>query len=650
MNKHYDEGDSVLGKMRLSVKILQSIIALLGGFSYLCIVIYLFLLLSNHVLILPSDSSIIMYIIIETVFLFAVSCIISLLSKLFSKQHVSQIKLLASEPGKHQYHWQGGISILTVGILWLMMAMRSVSILQTCKLIFRKISHADTDFASKRANVSPSFQELYFVIWAVFLIVQISCGFSSPFMIALDCYFIIESITWIMFYTVFRRFFDEKYAIYHVLEHLPLVFALIPLQAIAFASACMTQTSHVSWREIVPVLLGEANENYIIFSFFGLLYSAIVISMIISSFPSENIKPGNPNTIIIGAGDVVKNRLIRAMIQRIERLGESKVGEIHIYTKERIENLRNEWDLKIKSMCIPKTTESIYHLIEKKTIGNNVIAWIETPSDSHLYYLELLLNNADFIAVEKPIVSNRRDLVRLKEFTSSENRKKVFFLSYYLLEKALMLTFLRRPNSFYLKYLDGGVEEFYTKYLELGKIKSITIQLIEASDYRVLPAGGQLIETFIHHCLIASLFSGLPDSWTIQNYTRIETSRQTSIRLSATGELGETIELVLVKGFDSENPTKKQCASLVYDSGTIEADFDNKIAMIKDISGKDIAKTSIREEYKNHYDVQCDMVYECYANSIDPSMIDGLYNQVEVLDWLLDLEFEQFDNAQRELS
>ncbi len=117
MNKHYDEGDSVLGKMRLSVKILQSIIALLGGFSYLCIVIYLFLLLSNHVLILPSDSSIIMYIIIETVFLFAVSCIISLLSKLFSKQHVSQIKLLASEPGKHQYHWQGGISILTVGIL-----------------------------------------------------------------------------------------------------------------------------------------------------------------------------------------------------------------------------------------------------------------------------------------------------------------------------------------------------------------------------------------------------------------------------------------------------------------------------------------------------------------------------------------------------
>ncbi|GEM_PF-1681714 len=598
----------------------------------------------------------------------------------------SLFEMLSTKPRKDNYFWQGGFSIFTFFILVCMIwPLRAISVLQLCKTIYRKGSEwikekvkkikkeenthllkelllklnlSDIDEDSRRPNIPPSFQEVYFLIWAVFLILQVNQIWASrPLTYALDVYFLIESTTWILYYGVFRRFFEEKYSIYHVMEHLTIIFLLIPMQAVSYALVCTYSGASITWREVLPILLGQASEHLIVFSFLGFLYSVIVIGMILNSFPDERIKPGNPDTIIVGAGNVVRERLLKAMIKKMEQVTENNIGKIRIFTRETItfkDNKDWQFDKKISSSHLPPKTESIYSLIRENP-KDNIVAWIETPSDTHLYYLRLLLEKADFIAMEKPVVSSKNDLEQLKEIIASEsNRKRVFFLSYYILEKALILTFLKRPNNFYLHYLEdkdknkkdkdseNNIEQFYQAFLELGHIKSIDIELIEKSDNRKLPQGGQLIETLIHHCLIASLFVGLPNTWKIikleqtEKQCKNENDNESYINLSACAEHNEKITLRLTKS--SHNKEKKQQAVLSFDKGEIHADFDKKEAVITSSYFKKSIKAGVIEQYKEPYAVQCDMVYKCYLNQMDPSNLDGLFYQLEVLEWLLALD------------
>ena len=630
----------------------RCVLAFFAGFLYLFACISLLLLVWNRLFRVSAVENMEWFAASEIVFLFAVAVIISLLSRLLHKNKALHLEMLASKPEKHNYDWQGGYSIFTAGILWMIMVLRSISVLQFCKLIYRKIRSPETDYFSSRPNVSPAFQEIYFLFWTVLLIAQVSIENKSTVFFALDIYFLIESITWILYYAVFRRFFEEEYSIYHVLEHLPIIAFLIPLQAIAFASACAVCGDGISWQSVVPILLGQANEHYALFSFLGFLYSAIVIGTIISSFPNERIKTGNPETIILGAGNVVKYRLLPAIIQRMDRLDEKKVGKVHIFTLERIDDLSNSWGFPVRHTAfLPEKTEEIYQLIENSKKTKRRIAWIETPSDTHLYYLNMLQDKVDFIVVEKPIVSSINDLIQLKTIISSERRKNIFFLSYYCLEKALPLSFLKRPNSFYLSYLEGDIAEYYQTFLESGPISRIEMETVEEEDNRTLPPGGQLLETFIHHCLIASLFAGLPSTWTIVKFENRQNGNQAYIHLEAKGEKNEAISLLLIKGFTADHREKKQWARLTFkNGGNVEADFNAKTAMItKSTDNSFIVKVSsafqgqpktdnqedIFKEYQGQYGVQCDMVYKCYANNIDPTAVDGLYHQVEVLEWLL---------------
>ena len=57
----------------------------------------------------------------------------------------------------------------------------------------------------------------------------------------------------------------------------------------------------------------------------GALNAAVIISMIISSFPGEERKRRNLNNIVIGTGDVVCNRLL-------PRLAEN--NEVRIYSDQ----------------------------------------------------------------------------------------------------------------------------------------------------------------------------------------------------------------------------------------------------------------------------------------------------------------------------
>lgn len=554
----------------------------------------------------------------------------------YKKFFSNLFEILAAKPKKSSYNWQGGISIVNSVLSWLICLLRRASVLQFCKFIYRKTYKDPTEPDIKHINIPPLLQESYIAVWAVFLIIQISMGLNCSFVYGLNAYFLIESTTWILYYGVFRRFFEKEYETYHELEHLHLILFMIPLQAIAYAACLMNinANTNITWCKVMPVLLGQADENMVIPGIFGFLYSAIVISMVIRSFPDEKVKPANPSTMIIGAGNAVRNLLMPALMQRMENIGQNK--KIRIYSRETIENIPEQWNLSGKTEI-----KNIFSLIveTKEEDFKDAVAWIETPSDTHLYYLELLKKRAGFIAMEKPIVSNMNDLILLKDFISSENRKKVFFLSYYILEKALPLTFLARPRDFYLKYFkDTGIlEKYYQMFLTAGHLKSIIIELVEDKDERHLPAGGQLIETFIHHCLIASLFAGLPDTWDVRKFNNPDPTdtANSRINLFALGSQGEKIELNLIKGFDEKHPAKKQHARLVFDDAVIEADFVARTAKITSTSTGESVKVGLADEYAGRYAVQCDMVYRSYADHIDPSDIDGLYHQIEVLEWML---------------
>lgn len=278
------------------------ILGLITGFLYLLGSLYFFQGLSKVICGKnPADFSgteLCIFALAEVVYLLVIILGIMFLAwcrnQIFSEDKKSFsdfLEMLAKQPDKSSYYWKGNYSIFNFILFWLICGLRLVSALQFAKLIFRS-PFKDQDANKERPDVPPIFQELYFTVWGILLIVQVSHGLSSSFICILNVYFLIESTTWILYYGVFRRFFEKKYKTYHELEHLPLILLMIPLQAIAYAACLMNieANTNITWCKVMPVLLGQAKENMIIPGIFGFLYSAIVISMVIRSFPDEKVK------------------------------------------------------------------------------------------------------------------------------------------------------------------------------------------------------------------------------------------------------------------------------------------------------------------------------------------------------------------------
>ena len=631
------------------------------------VILAFFLGASVEIVILMSEPFVDIYehpalfALFEIIFLLCAVLIASFIDGIANRtSKLEFVKKIATFPSRHNYNWQGGYSAIVSVILNAIALFRSISFLQIGKFIYRKMNSTSKDVAANRVNVPPIFQELYFLSWIVFIFVQLKLRLINPLVIGLDIYFIIESLTWIFYYSVFRRFFEENYSIYHVLEHLPIVLMMIPAQAAAYAQIITCNNPDYSWKDVLVVLLGQAESNQILFSLIGFFYSAIVISMILSMFPGENIKHGNPQTVIVGAGDVVKNRLLPSILGRNLKLANNRHERIEIY------DLREGIDFKswetissmkeVSGLLGKGTTKSIFDLINKKKTGEETVAWICTPSDTHWYYLELLKSKCDYIAVEKPLTSRKDELELFKDYAQSDYRDHTFFLSYYLLEKGLPLSFLCRPKRLYLKYLAGYdengepiekeedsvpvIKAFYQMYLESGSVRSFSMSIIEGSDERKLPEGGQLIETFVHNCIMASLFTGLPSEWTDE---RFDSADDNTIDFHARGRLNSTIDLLLKKNAPADQ--EKQIAHISLDKNgvetTIDIDFKTKIAKIT-CADKTIS-IGVKKEFRGKYDVQCAMVYDCFDNSIKTSDVDGLFNQIEVLEWL----FEKKDEMKR---
>ena len=139
---------------------------------------------------------------------------------------------ISTRPNEVSWRWKGKVSPLTCVTLYLMYVARVLSLLQHCKFWYRtwKSKQAETasvDRPSTRVNVPPIFDEIYFVTWCILLFILPK---EWLFTQIIAYYFMAESLVWLLYYFFFRRFYEEKYAIMHVLEYIILLPVLIAAQ------------------------------------------------------------------------------------------------------------------------------------------------------------------------------------------------------------------------------------------------------------------------------------------------------------------------------------------------------------------------------------------------------------------------------------
>ncbi len=540
-----------------------------------------------------------------------------------NKSFFSQI---STKPSKNALKWAGQEhSILSNVILWALWFCRVLSLLQISKFVFRKIitffKKDTTDKKSTRPNVPPMFCEIYFILWFVLLILAHIFKWNNIVLSVCITYYLFESIVWVLYYTVFRRFFEENYSIYHELEYLTVLMLVIPTQALGFANLYGT-----TFREALSGLLGVGSDaSPFPVKILGALFAAIVISMIISAFPAEAIKKRNKKQkmLIIGNGDVVKNRLYPALLST-----GSAESDIHIFDKGE----PNKSDDKCN--CLLTEKEIIDAAVSK--VDQKSAIFIETPTYTHFLYLNKFIEKkVPLIVVEKPIAAKLSELIEIEKIIADSNkRERIFFLSYYILEKALPLYYLTSNNRLYEKYLDiDDSLALHNWRLRLGILKTVHIEIIEGADSREWTFkkenGGQLLETFIHNALITSLFCGLPSSWKNQKL-----NNQDLNTVTLTAESGKAdISLKLIKNA-AENEISRT-ANFVFSGGNITADFDKKEAKIYfDDIGKDIT-IAVKDSFNDKYSILVDLVKGVIDGDYTTEEVDGLKNQIEVIKWLI---------------
>ena len=567
------------------------------------------------------------------------------------------IFMVSTKPDISSYKWIGTeLSLLSTIILWTLWLFRLLSLYQHLKAIKRVIGgklatirnadpmtlspvgafvrrlikkptgHKITN-ESGRPDIPPMMGEIYFICWTVLFALAHAFGWDNLALRILTVYYLFESCVWIFYYTVFRRFFEVGYSIYHKLEYLTAMFLIIPTQALCFA-----KLYGLTFRTMLMGLLGGAAEDTPFpVVILGCLFSAIVISMIISTFPMEAIKKEDtrPNMFIVGCGDVVTQRLYPALVNG------KHAKKLLVYDLEGA-----------PESAVPCTRlqdeAAIGEAIDRRVTDKDVV-WVETPSFAHVSYVKRLLDtDARLIVVEKPIAVSEQDLAAVEALVKNpKTRSRLFFLSYYTLEKALPLHFLAHFNDAHEKYLDIDDESLIKNWrVLLGALRCAKVHICEGADDRgwvyKSENGGHLLETFLHNVLIASLMCGDPRKWTDVAYSERETDTGADA-IELTAKCGQaTIEL-----YQEKNAPPQDCnrfAQFVFAHGTIEIDLDAKLATIFFEDMDKHSTLSVKQEYADKYSVLADMAARVASGECRADKTDGYPLQVETIRWLMGLK------------
>ncbi len=538
---------------------------------------------------------------------------------------------ISTRPNKTSWCWKGRVSLFSFLTLHLIYVFRLFSLLQWSKFIFRKIKKLTTqtpsvDKASVRINVPSYFVELYYLLWCLCVFILPSDTKAMQWMSA---YFMFESFTWLIYYFFFRRFFEEKYAIMHPLEYIIVLPVMIATQV-----KCISTILQISFSSAFAMLFAPQQDANIYIIILGVIYTALIFGIFLTNLPIEKVKEKGDykyNISIIGNGEIVQNRLKHALgtHETPLRIAVMDIKEVARET-EKEGNARFNY-YKINDSAV------------KRVLSSNIV-WIATPSSSHLTYLSKYINTS-YIAIEKPLISNKTDLSALLNLYHSNLWNHVFCLGYYYLEKALPLTFLYNPLSFYEKYLEFNQlnrEEIVSRFEQLGHVASIELFLLEGADERLWvnskQNGGQLLETFLHIAVIARMVTGCNSDWGNPDWKITNGAGYYMKNIHCSGEMPErNVKYNLQMGkFMPPNELRRN-GTIRYENGEIEVDFDKQEINGISKDGTKLFSIKTKEKYRNvKYSIQLDMVERCYEEGIEPSIIDGSDIQIATLQWLLD--------------
>ncbi|MDO6822153.1 hypothetical protein [Marinobacter sp. 1_MG-2023] len=439
---------------------------------------------------------------------------------------------VSTKPHYESYTWGKHRSIFASVTYWLIFVLRVLSPLQWIKFIFRKRQAANND-EKERVDFHAMHSELYLL---VVLCLSLAFYFAPPFVPALPgipeavatglsllvkaiaALLLFESVMWLFYYMLLRILIEKHLTIFNEAEY----FIALPF-VLATQFFLLAGLMGVSVSEVLALALSLDFEGYrssqtaqLAIGTFGYIYTALIIANIINLIPPIPVGR-RPNITIIGAGDVVRERMLPALIgEKLYLPGQ--IAIISDCIDESFQNqLRKEgvaFQLLKSSANSEEKVQEVVKFIKKRSS----YAIVATPTASHLAYVSALAKEGIVFGVEKPLVGTAAELAVLRQ-CQDQLMERGFLFSYYWLEKALPLNYFLTLNPQYQRFLEinvkgrpsgrpVGADALAYLRLQLGKLVGVDITFFEGEDPRewslAKETGGLFFETLIHPITLLS--------------------------------------------------------------------------------------------------------------------------------------------------
>ena len=364
-----------------------------------------------------------------------------------------------------------------------------------------------------------------------------------------------------------------------------------------------------------------------------------------SALPEFNRHASDRPIMIIGAGEIVWNRLVPALL-----LSGYKPDRIVIRTTGLAEDFAAAPGI-FGIECSIDSADAIIEAIDAWR-GNVVIA---TPPCAREKYLRRCSKTRLRFVVEKPLFAPQW-LSSSSDATLGKIMSNGFALSYYTLEKALPLTAIIgfHPEHLRLVHISGAtVEELREGMARTGALVDCSIRIMEGAersatgngrrDWMEQPTqGGLLFDFFSHTAAILHMLIGGLAALEIKSVTlgRSEEAGQgsqpTSFDVSA-HHGSARIRLAAAKYVRDEAVDRSMVA--LFENGRIECSFDERSCMI-DMPGVR-ARVALRRELGENYGALIALSRRFLEHGwMGEARYDDFAGQVAALRWLRRLDMD----------
>lgn len=585
---------------------------------------------------------------------------------------------VATIPRRDSVIWQGRVSLLACIAFFGVFTARLLSPLQWVKWLARRRQRlSDATGTQRRPDFHAFRTELYFLlVLAVLLgfrhVQEVPDGAANALDRVVGAVFLLEIVVWVIYYGTLRGFIERSYSIYHRTEYL----LMVPL-AFMVCSAAYALMSGTTFSHAALMFLGAGSPTIIGQSVNVLLF-VVVVSYLIAQFPAASVKSdateaAKQRLTVIGAGDVVVNRALPALLARGLRAGDVT--------------------LLATSACPPALAKEPFAAATFKQVDDKVEATariataqqnpilVATPTLSHVPLVQALAKQASEtlapgqrlpLILEKPLCGPGQ-LASLRSALRDYGTTTLFALSYYQLEKALPLVFILTADSDYLPYLhfssadalagparQRSWKDFSSRRHKLGRLTGISGWLLEDTERSQVTGerlwlldpqhGGVTYELMIHllvlthigmasdnrfpHGLLAGTHPQIDWKYADANLAPEVAKNRWPAGLRITMTAGDC-SIELEAGKYASPVDARRSMTLVYTNGSIECDFDARTATVFDGNHSPRFTVSIRDSFAGKYAVQTDLMCRFIDRGFwSWNRMDGLDAQLVALQWL----------------